>query len=89
MYVCLSVYYIKTYMWKRIFHNTFETEITRLKSNMTILIAIEIFVKGNIFQGIFSEYWFCGLLLGTLKKWFWSQISLQNIEKKEVLFCLY
>lgn len=57
MYVCLSVYYIKTYMCKEFFITPLKRlEITRLKSNKTILIAIEIFVKGNTFQGIFSEY---------------------------------
>lgn len=32
-----------------------QLEITRLGSNETILIAIEI-VKGGVFQGIFAEY---------------------------------
>lgn len=31
-------------------------EITWLRSNKSILIAIEISVKGNVFQEIFAEY---------------------------------
>lgn len=63
-----------------------QLEITRLGSKKIILIAIDTFVKDKVFQGIFAEYHFRGLLVSVHEKGFWGQLGRQNIEPKEVLF---
>lgn len=44
-------------MYKKFFITPLkQLKITRLGSNKTILIAIEIFVKGKVCQAVFAEY---------------------------------